>query len=71
MQEHHSILKASVAGLALGLGFVGEIFWTMPWSVSLGFYILSYLAGGYDVARAALPALLRGKFDIDLLMVAY
>jgi len=28
------------------------------------------VAGGYDVARAALPALFRGKFDIDLLMIA-
>ena len=36
----------------------------------LGFYLLSYLAGGYDVAREALPSLLRGKFDIDLLMIA-
>lgn len=38
--------------------------------LALAFYLLAYLAGGYYVAREALPALFRGKFDIDLLMIA-
>ncbi len=56
----------AVAGVALVVGFFGEKFFGLPGSVALGFYLLSYLAGGYDVARAALTALFRGKFDIDL-----
>jgi Cd2+/Zn2+-exporting ATPase len=70
MQEHWSLLTVVVAGAALALGFIGEKSGTLPGSVALGCYVLSYLAGGYDVARAAVPALFRGKLDIDLLMLA-
>lgn len=70
MQERWTALTVAVAGLALAIGFFGEKFLGLPESVALGFYVLSYLAGGYDAARAALPALFRGKFDIDLLMIA-
>ncbi len=70
MQEHWAALTVAVAGVALMIGFFGEKFFGLPASAALGFYLMSYLAGGYDVARAALPALFRGKFDIDLLMIA-
>ncbi len=70
MQERWTVLTVAVAGVALGVGFFGETFFGLPNSVALGFYLLAYLAGGYDVAREALPALFRGKFDIDLLMIA-
>ncbi|MDP3071266.1 MAG: heavy metal translocating P-type ATPase [Opitutaceae bacterium] len=70
MQERWAVLTVAVAGLALVIGFIGEKFFGLPPSVALGFYLLSYVAGGYDVAREALPALFRGKFDIDLLMIA-
>ena len=70
MQERWVALTVAVAGVALTIGFFGEKFLGLPASVALGFYLLSYLAGGYDVARAALPALFRGRFDIDLLMIA-
>ncbi len=70
VRERWNVLTVTVAGLALIVGFFGETFFSLPSSVALAFYLLSYLAGGYDVAREALPALLRGKFDIDLLMIA-
>ena len=70
MQERWAVLTVAIAGLALTIGFFGEKLFGLPAPVALGFYVLSYLAGGYDVARAALPALFRGKFDIDLLMIA-
>ena len=70
MQENWAGLTVAVAGLALIIGFVGEKFLGLPPAVALGCYLLAYLAGGYDVARGALPALFRGKFDIDLLMLA-
>jgi len=70
IQERWSVLTVAVAGVALGVGFFGEKFLGLPSSAALAFYILAYVAGGYDVARAALPALFRGKFDIDLLMIA-
>ena len=70
VQERWTMVTVVVAGAALIIGFFGEKFFGLPPSVALAFYFLSYAAGGYDVAREALPALLRGKFDIDLLMLA-
>lgn len=70
MQERWTLLMVATAGLALAVGFLGENVLAFPGSVALAFYILSNLAGGYDVARTALPALLHGKFDIDILMIA-
>jgi len=70
IQERWIVWTVAVAGLALVAGFFGEKFFNLPKSVALAFYLLAYLAAGYDVAREALPALLRGKFDIDILMLA-
>jgi len=70
VRERWTLITVTVAGLALIIGFFGEKFLGLPSGIALAFYLLSYLAGGYDVAREALPALLRAKFDIDLLMIA-
>jgi Cd2+/Zn2+-exporting ATPase len=70
MQERWAVLTVTFAWLALMIGFFGEKFLSLPASVALGFYVLSYLAGGYDAARTALPALFLGKSGIDLLMIA-
>ena len=43
---------------------------SLPAGAALTLYALAYLAGGYDVALHAVPAVLRGKFDTDLLMLA-
>ncbi len=64
------MLTVATAGIALAVGFFGETFAGLPARVALWFYLLSYLAGGYDVAREAIPQLLRGKLDTDLLMLA-
>lgn len=70
MQDHWSALTVTIAGVALAAGFFGEIFFGLPPTIALGFYLLAYLAGGYDVAREAIPALFRRKLDIDILMIA-
>ncbi len=64
------MLTVAVAGLALATGFFGERFLALPHSIALPLYLLACVAAGYDVARSALPAVWRGKFDIDLLMIA-
>ena len=46
------------------------IIFLMPAAVALIFYLLSFLAGGYDVAVHAIPSLLKGKFDTDVLMLS-
>ena len=70
MQEQWTMLLVALAGFFLLSGWVGETFFLLPPTVALIFYLLAYVAGGYDVATHALPALLRGKFDTDVLMLA-
>ena len=70
LKEHWDLASVAIAGFALAVGFFGETFFGLPRSVAISFYVLAYLAGGWDVAREALPALWRGTLDIDLLMLA-
>jgi Cd2+/Zn2+-exporting ATPase len=60
----------ALAGVFLAIGWIGETFLGLPSQVALLFYILAYVAGGWDVATHAIPGLLRGKFDTDVLMLA-
>ncbi len=70
LQERWTFLLVALAGLFLLIGWLGEQFLGLPAAVVLICYLLSYLAGGYDIATHALPSLLRGKFDTDVLMLA-
>jgi Cd2+/Zn2+-exporting ATPase len=58
-----------LAGLFLLIAWIGETFFGLPKPVAIGFYVLAYIAAGYNVARHALPALLRLHFDTDVLMI--
>jgi Cd2+/Zn2+-exporting ATPase len=63
-------LSASLlSGLLAGAGFVGQKYLGLPTPVAIGIYILSYLAGGWDLARHTVPTVLRGKFDVEFLML--
>jgi Cd2+/Zn2+-exporting ATPase len=70
MRERWTLLLVGLAGLFLLIGFVGERFLGLPEWAALVFYVLAYIAGGYDIATHAIPGLLRGKFDTDVLMLA-
>lgn len=70
MQERWTLLLVGLAGLFFLIGWLGETFFGLSESVSLIFFVLAYLAGSYDIATHALPALLKGKFDTDVLMLA-
>lgn len=70
IQERWTLLLVGLAGLFFLIGWVGETFFGLPESVAFIFFLLAYVAGGYDVATHALPALLKGKFDTDILMLA-
>jgi Cd2+/Zn2+-exporting ATPase len=59
-----------LAGFFLLIAWVGETFFDLPDSVAISFYILAYIAAGYDVARHAIPALFRLHFDTDVLMIS-
>lgn len=70
MQERWTLLLVAAAGLFLALGFFGERFFGLPAQAAFVFYLLAYVAGGYDIATHALPGLLRRQFDTDVLMLA-
>lgn len=70
MQERWRAITVALAGLFLLAGWLGERFLNAPPAVSLILFALSYLFGGYDIARHAIPGLLRGRFDTDVLMLA-
>ena len=70
VQERWTLLLVALAGLFFLVGWIGATFLDMPENVALAFYLLSYLAGGYDIATHAIPGLLKGKFDTDVLMLA-
>ncbi len=68
MQERWALILVALAGLFLLIGWLGE--GLLPEPIVLLLFMLAYLAGGYDVATHAIPGLLRGKFDTDVLMLA-
>ena len=70
MQERWTLLLVAIAGAFLAIGWAGENFFGLPPSVALLFYVIAIIAGGYDIATHALPGLLRGNFDTDVLMLA-
>jgi Cd2+/Zn2+-exporting ATPase len=70
MQERWALILVALAGLFLLIGWIGETFFGLDPKAALFFYILSYLAGGYDIATEAIPGLFRGRFDTDVLMLA-
>ncbi len=70
MQERWSLILVGLGGILLLAGWVGGQFLGLPPAAALVLFLLSYAASGYDPARHAFPALLRGKFDTDVLMLA-
>lgn len=70
IQHRWTLITVGGAGIFLVVGFVGERFLNVPHAVAIACYIAAYFFGGIDVAREALPAVFRGKFDTDLLMLA-
>ncbi len=58
-----------LSGLLLAIGFLGERAFQLPRLPALGISIAAYIAGGLDLARHGLPSALRGKLDVDFLML--
>ncbi|HEY54589.1 MAG TPA: cadmium-translocating P-type ATPase, partial [Caldilineae bacterium] len=70
MQERWTLILVALAGLFLLVGWAGERWFGLNENIALAFYLLSYLAGGYDIATHAIPGLVKGRFDTDVLMLA-
>lgn len=70
VQERWTLILVVLAGLFFLIGWLGETFFNLPETIALVFFVLAYIAGGYDIATHAIPGLLKGKFDTDVLMLA-
>lgn len=70
MQEHWTIILLVLSALFLLLAWLGTKYLGFSPQITLFFYILACVSAGYDVATHALPALMRGTFDTDVLMLA-
>jgi len=70
LQESWTIFLIVAGGIFLLLGWVGQQFLGLPASAALILFLLSYVASAYDITHHAIPALLKGKFDTDVLMLA-
>ena len=70
VQRWWSLLLVALAGAFLLTGWAGPQFFGLPVEVGQLLLWLAYLAGGYDIATHALPGLLHGQFDTDVLMLA-
>lgn len=70
MQERWTLILVALAALFFLSGWLGERFLSFSETLTNVFYVLAYIAGGYDVATHAIPALFRGKLDTDILMLA-
>jgi len=70
LQERWALLLVGLAGVTFLTGWLGETLRLLPNDVALLFFIISYITGGFDVATHAIPGVLRGRFDTDVLMLA-
>ncbi|NUM74645.1 cadmium-translocating P-type ATPase [candidate division KSB1 bacterium] len=69
VRQNWELVLALLSGIFVAAGFFGERFLGLPSTVALTLYILAYVAGGFDIARHALKAVLHARFDIDFLML--
>jgi Cd2+/Zn2+-exporting ATPase len=68
--RNREMAMSFLAGTLLLVGFSGERFLGLPSWAAIAFYIAAYVAGGYNLARHAIPTILHGRFDVEFLMLA-
>jgi Zn2+/Cd2+-exporting ATPase len=70
VQERWTLLLVGLAGLFYLIAWLGGSYLGLPQPLAIFLFVLSYLAGGYDITLEAIPMLLKGKFSTDILMLA-
>lgn len=70
IKERWRILMVVLAGIFFLAGWLAGILFDLQQPATLVLFILAYIFGGYDIATHAIPGLLRGRFDTDVLMLA-
>ena len=68
--RNRELAMSLLSGVLLLGGFIGQSWLHLPFGVALIFYLGAYAAGGYNLARHAIPTVLSGRFDVEFLMLA-
>jgi Cd2+/Zn2+-exporting ATPase len=67
--RHRDVVLSMLCGI-LGLtAYFGQGQFGLPASGRTGLYVAAYIAGAYELAGHTLPTILRGKFDVEFLML--
>ncbi|MEE2681846.1 MAG: heavy metal translocating P-type ATPase [Planctomycetota bacterium] len=69
LRRYSDLINPVIAGVALLVGWVLDLTGLAPHPVVLGFYAVTYVAGGYELLWASVRGVARLVFDIDLLML--
>lgn len=67
--ERTELIFAVTCGALLIIGFILSFIDTIDFGVSLGFYLGAYFFGGFYTTKEAVENVLKGKFEIDFLML--
>ncbi len=70
LARNAELAQSLACGALLLIAFLGERALGLPFAWVLPFYLLAYVAGGYNLARHTIPSLLHGRFNVDFLMLA-
>ncbi len=70
LQKNLELALSVLSGVLLTIGFAGEQWLGWPAAAAIAFYVGAYLAGGFNLTRHAVPAMLSGRFNVDFLMLA-
>ncbi|RYG64264.1 cadmium-translocating P-type ATPase, partial [bacterium] len=70
LQRNPEIVMSLSSGFFLAVGYFGEAFFGLPHALAILSYVVAYIAGGYDLARHAIPTMMSGRFDVEFLMLA-
>ena len=67
--RNRDVVLSVLCGI-LGLSaYLGQSHFGLPASGATALYMAAYLAGAYELAGHTLPTILRGKFDVEFLML--
>jgi len=69
-QRNIEVSMSLMSGVMVALAYFGERFFGFSAPVVIGLCVVAYVLGGYDLARHTVPTTLRGKFDVEFLMLA-
>ncbi len=67
--QRSELVFAILSGVFLGIGFGLSFIKGLPFGVTLGCYIGAYFFGGFFTAKEAVESVVKGRFEIDFLML--